>query len=55
MVSFGDVVRNRAEEKQIFHLQSLIQEVVASLQAVVVFIGVTPVTDQEHQGLKHKD
>lgn len=43
------------EEKQTFHLQSLLQEVVASFQAVVVFVGVTPVADQEHQRLKHKD
>lgn len=35
------------------HLQSFVQEVVPSFQAVVVFIRITPVSNQEHQGLKH--
>lgn len=34
------------------NLQPLLQEVEASLQAIGVFIGVTPVPDQEHQSLR---
>lgn len=35
------------------HLKSSLQEVFASFQSIFVFIRITPVPNQEHQGLKH--
>lgn len=35
------------------HLKSFLQEVFASFQSIAVFVRITPVPNQEHQGLKH--
>ena len=36
------------------YLQPFLQEGIASFQAIVVFIGIAPVPDQEHQGLQRR-
>lgn len=37
----------------VLHLKSFLQEVFASLQSISVLIRITPVPNQEHEGLKH--
>lgn len=39
----------------VLHLKSFLQEVFASLQSISVLIRITPVPDQEHEGLKHSN